>query len=95
MTFLRTVFKEYPAISILLAAQASRDPKLIRSECPGFQVVFEEIMQMEKAIANASLQNERRPGDSSPITRGKFSKELNRMELTQAEYEAAGKCFRI
>jgi len=87
--------KEYPALSILLMAQITRDSELIKQlNALDFKVVFEEVRRLERDIAMTYLQTER-DRDIFDFYQGlDLLKRLSRIELTQAEYEAAREALR-
>ncbi len=81
--------KEYPAISMLLMAETTHDPKLNQQlNALDFKGVFEEITRLEKNVSVALLQNERDREIFTYYQGLGLLKRLNRIELTQAEYEA-------
>jgi 3-dehydroquinate synthase len=91
----RQFSKEYPAISILLMAQTVRNPALIKQlNALDSKVVFSEITQLENNFSNALLQNE--PDQQIFVYYQSLCllKRLNRIELTQVEYETAKEALR-
>ena len=91
----RQFAKEYPAISILLMAQTTRDPELIKQlNALDSKVVFEEILHLEQDIASTFLQNERDRDIFAYYQGLNLLKRLNRIALTQAEYETAKAALR-
>ncbi|MFA6599642.1 MAG: radical SAM protein [Candidatus Omnitrophota bacterium] len=81
--------QEYPALSILLAAETIKDQKLIvRLNALDFRVVFEEITRWEKDFSNRWLHHEKDKQIFDYYQGLALLKRLNRIELTQAEYEA-------
>ncbi len=82
--------KEYPAIAILIMAQTGHDSKLIKQlNALDSKVVFEEILKLEQAVSDTFLQNERDRNIFAFYQGVSLLRKLNRIELTQAEYEAA------
>ncbi len=80
----------YPAISILLRAQTTKGPKLVKQlNALDARVVFDEITQLEKDISSNFLQVDRDHEIFAYYQGLSLLKRLNRIELTQAEYEAA------
>jgi len=88
--FVKSFVKEYPALTILLAAEKKQDPKLIQQlNSLDSKVVFSETAQLEKDISDAFLQNRRDREIFSYYQGLALLKKLNRIELTQTAYEAA------
>ena len=84
-----TFVKNYPAASLLLAAQTAKDPKLIEQlNALDSQMVFEEILRLERDISGAYLQTERDRRIFTCYQELSLLQRLNRIELTQPEYEA-------
>ena len=81
--------KNYPAVSLLFAAQTARDPKLIEQlNALDSSVVFGEIQRLERDISEAYLGNERERQIFTYYQALSLLNRLNRIELTQPEYEA-------
>ncbi|MFH1208016.1 MAG: ARMT1-like domain-containing protein [Candidatus Omnitrophota bacterium] len=84
-----TFVKNYPAVSLLLAAQTSRDPELIKQlNALDSVVVFGEIQRLERDISGAYLGAERERRIFTYYQALSLLNRLNRIELTQPEYEA-------
>lgn len=86
---------EYPAISMLLWAQTAQDPEVIKQlNVLDSRVVFEEILQLEKDSSSAFLQNKRDREIFQYDQELKLVRRLNRIEMSQAEYEAVKETLR-
>ena len=82
--------QKYPALAILHLAQSSRDSKLIdQLNALDYKVVFDEIMRLEREISESYLQTERDRRIFGYYQGLVLLRRLNRIELTQPEYEAA------
>ncbi|MFH0985086.1 MAG: NAD-dependent epimerase/dehydratase family protein [Candidatus Omnitrophota bacterium] len=81
--------EEYPATSLLLTAEKSKDKKLIKQlNALDSKVVFEEMMRLEKDVSGAFLTNERDQRIFAYYQGLELLKRLNRIEVTQDEYAA-------
>ena len=81
--------QEYPALSILLAAETTKDEKLIEQlNALDSDVVFEEMGRLEQGLSNTYLQNKRDQRIFDYYQGLSLLKRLNQIQLTQAEYEA-------
>jgi cytidylate kinase len=81
--------KNYPAVSLLLAAQTARDSKLNgQLNALDSSVVFGEIQRLERDISGAYLGTERERRIFTYSQALSLLQRLNRIELTQPEYEA-------
>ena len=82
--------QQYPAVTILLAAKSSRDPKLLdQLNTLDLKVVFDEVLRLERDLSKSFLENERDRKIFDYYQALGLLKRLNRIELTQPEYEAA------
>jgi nucleoside-diphosphate-sugar epimerase/transketolase/MoaA/NifB/PqqE/SkfB family radical SAM enzyme/LmbE family N-acetylglucosaminyl deacetylase/glycosyltransferase involved in cell wall biosynthesis/8-oxo-dGTP pyrophosphatase MutT (NUDIX family) len=82
--------KEYPALSILFAAEATKDKKLIvQLNALDSKVVFGEMSRLEEKLSNAFLQNKRDKKIFDYYQGLSLLKRLNQIQLTQSEYDAA------
>ncbi len=87
--------KNYPAVSLLLAAQTARNPELIEQlNALDSSVVFGEIQRLERDISEAYLGTERERRIFTYYQALSLLNRLNRIELTQPEYEAVKEMLR-
>ncbi len=83
-------FREYPALTILLAAETTRDQKLIgQLNALDSRVIFEEASRLEQGLSKTFLQNDRDKKIFDYYQGLSLLKRLNQIQLTQSEYEAA------
>lgn len=81
---------EYAALSILLAAETTKDKKLIgQLNALDSKLVFEEMNRLEKELSNTFLQNNRDKQIFDYYQGLTLLKRLNQIQLTQSEYDAA------
>lgn len=81
---------EYPALSILLAVETTKNKKLIEQlNALDSKLVFEEMNRLEKGLSNALLQNDRDKQIFDYYQGLTLLKRLNQIQLTQSEYDAA------
>jgi len=79
----------YPALSILLIAQTSKDRKVIKQlNALDFTAIFRDIAAWESDISKVFLQNERDRQLFGYLQGLNLLRRLNRIELTPAEYDA-------
>lgn len=87
--FVEQFDEKYPAISILLAAENSRDPALIgQLNKMDFKEVFGEIFRLEQGVSAAYLRLERDRLIFNYYQALRLLLKLNQIKLTQPEYEA-------
>lgn len=80
--------QEYPALSILLMAETTKDKKLITQlNALDSKVVFEEMNRLEQGLSKAFLQNDRAKQIFDYYQGLSLLKRLNQIQLTQSEYE--------
>ena len=81
--------RKYPAVSILLIAQTSKDRKVIEQlNALDFTAIFRDIAAWESDISKVFLQNERNRQLFGYFQGLNLLRRLNRIELTPAEYDA-------
>jgi len=86
---MKPFIKEYPALTILLTAEVTQDPKLIQQlNSLDSKVVFTEMAQLEKDISEVFLRNQRDREIFSYYQGLDLLRRLNRIELTQTAYDA-------
>lgn len=80
---------QYPATSLLLVAEASKEKKLIEQlNALDSKVVFGEMVRLEKDISGAFLKTDRDRQIFAYYQGLDLLRRLNRIEVTQDEYEA-------